>query len=75
LDEISFDVQPSFFIEDMSSSPPVEPSSLTRSSLEQLVIRSYHLRRPSDCYSPSAFTTTAPFEPASNRDAILHPEL
>jgi hypothetical protein len=75
LDEISFDVQSSFFIEDVSSSPRIEPSSLTGSSLEQLVIGSYHLRRPPDCYSPSAFTAIALFEPASYRDDILHPEL
>jgi hypothetical protein len=55
-------------------SPPVEPSSLTDSSPEQLVRRSHRLRRPPYCYSPSAFTATALFESASYRDAILHPE-
>jgi hypothetical protein len=34
LDELSFDVPSSSFIEDVSSSPPVEPSSLTNSSPE-----------------------------------------
>jgi hypothetical protein len=72
-DEHSFDV-PSSFIEDMPSSPPVEPSSPTNSSLEQLVHRSHRLRRPPNCYSPSAFTATALAEPASYHDAILHPE-
>jgi hypothetical protein len=73
-DEISFDV-PSSFIEDVPSSPPVEPSSLTDSSPEQLVRRSHRLRQPPDYYSPSAFTVTALSEPASYHDAILHPEL
>jgi hypothetical protein len=63
-DELSFDVSSSSIIKDVPSSPPVEPSSLTDSSLEQLVRHSHHLRRPPDCYSPSAFTVTA----------ILHPE-
>jgi hypothetical protein len=56
---LSFDVTSSSFIEDVSSSPPVEPSSPTNSSPEQLVRRSHRLRRPPDCYSPSAFTVTA----------------
>jgi hypothetical protein len=73
-DELSFDVPSSSFIEDVSSSPSVEPSSLTDSSLEQLVRHSHRLHRPPDCYSPSAFTVTALSEPASYRDAILHPE-
>jgi hypothetical protein len=64
-DELSFDVPPS---------PPIEPSSLTDSSLEQLVRRNHRLHRPPDCYSPSAFTTIALSEPASYRDAILHSE-
>jgi hypothetical protein len=72
-DELSSDV-PSSFIEDVSSFPPVEPSSSIDSSPEQLVRRSYRLRRPSDCYSTSAFTVTALSEPTSYRDAILHPE-
>jgi hypothetical protein len=62
-DELSSDVPPS---------PPIEPSSLTDSSLEQLVRCSHCLHRPPDCYSPSAFTTIALSESASYRDAILH---
>jgi hypothetical protein len=57
-DEFSSDVPSSSFIEDVSSSP-VEPSSPTDSSLEQLVRRSHRLRRPPDCYSPSTFIVTA----------------
>jgi hypothetical protein len=72
-DELSSDIPSSSFIEDVPSSP-VEPSSLTDSSLEQLVRRSHRLCRPPDCYSPSAFTTTALSESSSYRDAILHPE-
>jgi hypothetical protein len=49
-------------------SPPL------RLILEQLVRRSHRLHRPPDCYSPSAFTTTALFELTSYHDAILHPE-
>jgi hypothetical protein len=71
---LSSDVTSSSFIEDVSSSPLVEPSSPTNSSPEQLVRRSHRLRRPPDCYSPSAFTVTALSEPASYREAILHPE-
>jgi hypothetical protein len=56
------------------SSPPVEPSPSIDSSSEQLVRRGHCLRRSHDCYSPSAFTTTALSEPASYHDAILHPE-
>jgi hypothetical protein len=56
-DKLSSDV-PSSFIEDVPSSP-VEPSSPTDSSPKQLVRRSHCLRRPPDCYSPSAFTVTA----------------
>jgi hypothetical protein len=33
-DELSFDVPSSFFIEDVTSSPPIEPSSMTDSSPE-----------------------------------------
>jgi hypothetical protein len=73
-DELSFDVPSSSFIEDVSFYPPIEPSSLTDSSPEQLVRRSHRLHRPPDCYSPSAFTATALSELASYRDAILHPE-
>jgi hypothetical protein len=32
------------------------------------------IRRPPNCYSPSAFTATAMSELASYRDVILHPE-
>jgi hypothetical protein len=73
-DELSSDVSSSSFIEDVQSSPPVEPSSLTNSSPVQLVRHSHRLRRPPDCYSPLAFTATALSEPASYRDAILHLE-
>jgi hypothetical protein len=55
-------------------SPPVEPSSPLDSSSEQLVRRGHRLRRPPNCYSPSAFTSIALFEPASYRDVIPHPE-
>jgi hypothetical protein len=48
-DELSSDVTSSSFFEDVSSSPPVEPSSP-----EQLVRCSHRLRRPPDYYSPSA---------------------
>jgi hypothetical protein len=71
-DVLSSDVTSSSFIEDVPSSPPVEPSSLTDSSLEQLVRRSHHLHRPPDCYSPSAFIVTALSEPASYHEVILH---
>jgi hypothetical protein len=67
-------VQSSFFIEDVPSSPPVEPSSLIDSSPEQLVCRSHRLHRPPDCYSPSVFTATALSKLASYCDVILHPE-
>jgi hypothetical protein len=59
---------------DVPSSPPIEPSSPIDSSTEQLVRRGHRLRRLPDCYSPSTFTVIALFEPASYRDAILHPE-
>jgi hypothetical protein len=68
------DAPSSSFIEDESSSPPVEPSSPIDSSPEQLVRRSHHLHRPHDCYSHSAFTTTTLSEPTSYHDAILHSE-
>jgi hypothetical protein len=64
----------SSFIEDVSSSPPVEPSSLTDSSSKQLVRRSHRLHRPHDYYSPLTFTATALSEPTSYHEAILHPE-
>jgi hypothetical protein len=63
--ELSSNVSSSFFIEDMPSSPPVESSSPIDSSPEQLVRRSHRLRRPSDCYSPLAFTVTTLSELAS----------
>jgi hypothetical protein len=43
--ELSSDVSSSF-VEDVPSSPPVEPSSLTNSSPEQLIKRNHRLRRP-----------------------------
>jgi hypothetical protein len=64
----------SSFIEDVSSSPPIESSSLTNFFLEQLVRCSHRLRQPPDCYSPSAFTAITLSEPASYHDAILHLE-
>jgi hypothetical protein len=64
----------SSFIEDVSSSPPVEPSSPTDSSLKQLIRRSHRLHRSPDCYSPSAFIVTALSEPTSYCEAILHSE-
>jgi hypothetical protein len=66
-DELSSDVPSSSF--DVPSSSPVEPSSL-----EHLVRHGHRLHRPPDYYSPSVFTATAFFEPASYHDAILHPE-
>jgi hypothetical protein len=74
LNELSFDVPSSSFIEDVTSSPPVKPSSPIDSSMEQLVRCSHRFRRPPHCYFISAFITTALSEPASYRDAILHPE-
>jgi hypothetical protein len=59
---------------DAPSSPSVEPSSPTDSTLEQLIRLSHHLRQPPDYYSHSAFTSAALSEPTSYRDAILHPE-
>jgi hypothetical protein len=73
-DELFSDVTSSSFIEDVTSSPPLEPSSLTDPTPEKLVRRSHHLHRPPDCYSSSALTMTALSEPASYQDAILHPE-
>jgi hypothetical protein len=71
-DKLSYDVSSSSFIEDVSSSPPVEPSYPIDYSPEQLVRRSHHLRRSPDCYSPSAFTVTALSKLASYYDDILH---
>jgi hypothetical protein len=69
-DEFSSDVPPSSFIEDVSSSIPIEPSSPIDSSLEQLIRYSYRLRQPPDYYSPSAFTSTALSKPTSYRDVV-----
>jgi hypothetical protein len=60
-DALSSDVSSSF-IENVSSSPPIEPSFMTDSSLEQLVRYCHRLHRPPDCYSHSAFTVTALFD-------------
>jgi hypothetical protein len=73
-DVLFSDVSSFSFIENVPSSPPVEPSSPTSFSSKNLVRRSHRLRRPPDCYSHSAFTTTALSEPASYREAILHPK-
>jgi hypothetical protein len=70
--ELSSDV-PSFSLE-VSSSPPVASSSPIGSSPEQLLGRGQRIRRLPNCCSHSAFTATALSEPASYRDAILHPE-
>jgi hypothetical protein len=59
---------------DVPSSPPVASSSLIGSSLEQFLVRGQRIRRPPNCYSPSTITATALSEPASYRDAILHPK-
>jgi hypothetical protein len=69
-DELSSDVPSSSL--DVPSSPPVEPSSPIDSFLKQLVRRGHRLHRAPDCYSPSAFTATALFEPATYHDVILH---
>jgi hypothetical protein len=55
-------------------SSPVASSSSIGSSPEQLLGRGQRIRRPPNCYSHSTFTATALSEPASYRDAILHPE-
>jgi hypothetical protein len=73
-DELSSDVPYSSFFEDVPSSPPIELSYSIDSSPEKFVRRSHRLRRPSDCYSPSAFTVTTLFEPVFYHDAILHSE-
>jgi hypothetical protein len=70
--ELSSDVSSSSL--EVSSSPPVASSSPIGSSPEQLLGRGQCICRPPNCYSPSAFTATAHSEPASYRDAILHPE-
>jgi hypothetical protein len=69
--ELSSDVSSSSL--DMPSSPPAASSPIG-SSLEQLLGCGQRIRWPPNCYSPSAFTATALSEPASYRDAILHPE-
>jgi hypothetical protein len=73
-DELSFDVSSYFFIENVSSSPSVEPSPLSDSSLEQLIRCSHCLCWPPDNYSSSIFTVNSFSEPTSYRDVILHPE-
>jgi hypothetical protein len=73
-DELSFDVSSSSFVEDIPSSPSIEPSSPIDSSPEQLIRRSRRLRRPPNYYSPSAFIATTLSESASYHDAILHLE-
>jgi hypothetical protein len=70
--ELSFDVSSSSL--EVPSSPPVTSSSLIGSSLEQLLGHGQCIRRPPNCYSSSAFTTTALSKPTSYHDAILHPE-
>jgi hypothetical protein len=72
LAELSSDVSSSSV--EVPSSPPVASSSPIGFSLEQLLGRGQRIRRPPNCYSPSAFTATALSEPAFYRDAILHPE-
>jgi hypothetical protein len=71
-DELSSDVSSSSFVEDVSSYPPVEPSSPVDSSPKQLIRRSHGLHHPLDYYSPSAFIATALSELASYCDVILH---
>jgi hypothetical protein len=68
--ELSSDVSSSFL--EVPSSPPVASSSPIGSSPEQLLGRGQRICRPPNGYSPSAFTALS--EPASYRDAILHPE-
>jgi hypothetical protein len=72
LAELSFDVSSSYL--EVSSSPHVASSSPIGSSPEQLLERDQCIRRPPNCYSPSAFTATALSKPASYHDDILHPE-
>jgi hypothetical protein len=70
--ELSSDVSSSSL--DVPSSPPTVSSSPISSSPKQLLGRGQRICQPPNCYSPSAFTTTALSEPVSYRDAILHPE-
>jgi hypothetical protein len=72
LAELSSDVSSSSL--DVPSSPPAASSSPIGSSLEQLLGCGQRIRRPPNCYSPSAFTATALSKSTSYRDAILHPE-
>jgi hypothetical protein len=71
-DELSSDVSSSSFIEDVSSSPPIEPSSPIDSSPEQLVRRSYRIHKLPDYYSPSAFTTST-LERSGTWNLVLYP--
>jgi hypothetical protein len=64
--ELSSDVSSSSL--DVPSSPPAVSSSPIGSSSEQLLGYGQHIRRPPNCYSPSAFTATTLSEPASYRD-------
>jgi hypothetical protein len=73
-DGLSSDVSSSSFIDEVSSSPPIKPSSPIDFSLEQLVRCSHLLRRPPDCYSRPAFTITTLCETISFREAILNSE-
>jgi hypothetical protein len=68
--DLSSDVSSSFL--EVPYSPPVASSSPIGSSPEQLLGRG--IRRPPNCYSPSAFTATALSEPASYHGVILHLE-
>jgi hypothetical protein len=70
--ELSSDVSSSSL--DVSSSPPVASSSPIGSSPERLLGCGQRMRRPPNCYSPSAFTATALSKLASYHDVILHSE-
>jgi hypothetical protein len=70
--ELSSDVSSSSL--EVPSSPLVASFSPIGSSAEQLLGRAQCIRRPPNCYSPLAFTTTTLSEPASYHNAILHPE-
>jgi hypothetical protein len=70
--ELSSDVSSSSL--DVPSSPPVASYSPIGSSPKKLLGPGQRIRQPPNCYSPSAFTTTALSEPASYHDVILHPK-